>query len=97
MTQMHGADHFAGAQPHAFQPPADAMGMVFQIAGSSSQLIIDATRIAALSRDPDPSLAMAGQVGSQVKMRVGHVWRSEERRVGKEGVSTCRFRWSPYP
>src|SRR3546814_14426399 len=22
--------------------------------------------------------------------------RSEERRVGKEGVSTCRFRWSPY-
>src|SRR3546814_14610896 len=23
-------------------------------------------------------------------------WRSEERRVGKECVSTCRFRWSPY-
>src|SRR3546814_18179883 len=22
---------------------------------------------------------------------------SEERRVGKEGVSTCRFRWSRYP
>src|SRR3546814_2597867 len=27
--------------------------------------------------------------GSSVK-------RSEERRVGKEGVSTCRSRWSPY-
>src|SRR3546814_15145928 len=25
----------------------------------------------------------------------GH--RSEERRVGKECVSTCRSRWSPYP
>src|SRR3546814_12920710 len=25
---------------------------------------------------------------------VGHV-RSEERRVGKECVSTCRYRWSP--
>src|SRR3546814_16512510 len=24
------------------------------------------------------------------------VSRSEERRVGKECVSTCRFRWSPY-
>src|SRR3546814_20524801 len=24
------------------------------------------------------------------------VRRSEERRVGKEGVSTCRSRWSPY-
>src|SRR3546814_11329064 len=29
-------------------------------------------------------------VGAQVK-------RSEERRVGKEWVSTCRSRWSPYP
>src|SRR3546814_2784205 len=27
-------------------------------------------------------------------MREGH--RSEERRVGKECVSTCRSRWSPY-
>src|SRR3546814_6473949 len=25
-----------------------------------------------------------------------HVDRSEERRVGKECVSTCRSRWSPY-
>src|SRR3546814_20307721 len=25
------------------------------------------------------------------------VKRSEERRVGKECVSTCRSRWSPYP
>src|SRR3546814_17827539 len=25
-----------------------------------------------------------------------YVRRSEERRVGKEGVSTVRFRWSPY-
>src|SRR3546814_8564883 len=24
-------------------------------------------------------------------------FRSEARRVGKEGVSTCRSRWSPYP
>src|SRR3546814_7077847 len=26
-----------------------------------------------------------------------HVGRSAERRVGKECVSTCRSRWSPYP
>src|SRR3546814_13888823 len=25
-----------------------------------------------------------------------HLLRSEERRVGKECVSTCRSRWSPY-
>src|SRR3546814_12383165 len=35
---------------------------------------------------PTRSLRQAGQV---------HV-RSEERRVGKECVSTCRSRWSPY-
>src|SRR3546814_15394145 len=28
-------------------------------------------------------------------MLVGGESRSEERRVGKEGVSTCRSRWSP--
>src|SRR3546814_12908657 len=27
----------------------------------------------------------------------GGAWRSEERRVGKECVSTCRSRWRPYP
>src|SRR3546814_18261222 len=26
----------------------------------------------------------------------GNIARSEERRVGKEWVSTCRYRWSPY-
>src|SRR3546814_18125753 len=28
--------------------------------------------------------------------RLVGLWRSEERRVGKECVSTCRFRWSQY-
>src|SRR3546814_14088904 len=30
------------------------------------------------------------ELGSQVEIR------SEERRVGNECVSTCRYRWSPY-
>src|SRR3546814_19935781 len=29
-------------------------------------------------------------------LRVIRAWRSEERRVGKECVSTCRARWSPH-
>src|SRR3546814_10547362 len=29
-------------------------------------------------------------------LRSDHGGRSEERRVGKECVSTCRSRWSPY-
>src|SRR3546814_14909 len=31
-----------------------------------------------------------------VDVKKSHVGRSEERRVGKECVSTCRSRWSPY-
>src|SRR3546814_7220301 len=34
-------------------------------------------------------------IGKRVDARVGTL-RSEERRVGKECVSTCRSRWSPY-
>src|SRR3546814_18848203 len=38
-----------------------------------------------------PSHALAGQLAGLL-----HPGRSEERRVGKECVSTCRSRWSPY-
>src|SRR3546814_20907686 len=38
---------------------------------------------------------LADYVGREVA-RVKEQGRSEERRVGKECVSTCRSRWSPY-
>src|SRR3546814_13716595 len=41
--------------------------------------------------DPD------GGDGGGHGARAGRRLRSEERRVGKECVSTCRSRWSPYP
>src|SRR3546814_17930373 len=34
--------------------------------------------------------------GSHAILHQGHI-RPEERRIGKEGVSTCRSRWSQYP
>src|SRR3546814_7075995 len=39
--------------------------------------------------EPSRSLRVVGVTGTNGK-------RSEERRVGKECVSTCRSRWSPY-
>src|SRR3546814_8467614 len=36
------------------------------------------------------------QVFSASSREDGQIMRSEERRVGKECVSTCRSRWSPY-
>src|SRR3546814_17447794 len=45
--------------------------------------------------DRPDALCRAARSGQGVPDRVAD--RSEERRVGKECVSTCRFRWSPYP
>ncbi|KQN20656.1 ATPase [Sphingomonas sp. Leaf33] len=50
------------------------IGAVFEISGSSSQVIIDLDCLDALADDPDPSIASAGQVGSQIKLRVGNTW-----------------------
>src|SRR3546814_19947698 len=46
-----------------------------------------------------PSYASIGSASIVVLtiLRLGQGLRSEERRVGKECVSTCRSRWSPYP
>ena len=50
------------------------IGTVIEIAGSGSQVSLDAALINALVDHHDPSIAMAGQVGSQIKIRVGNVW-----------------------
>jgi hypothetical protein len=65
-----------GAGPDA--PPggqADApIGVISAIAGASSRVLLDRTAIAPLLAHPDAVLAAAGQVGSQVKIRVGSSW-----------------------
>src|SRR3546814_15607985 len=41
-------------------------------------------------------LAILEQIARERGYAIGIGHRSEERRVGKECVSTCRSRWSPY-
>jgi hypothetical protein len=53
---------------------AGAVGSVTEIAGSGSQIRVDGAALAALQDHKDPSVAMSGQVGSQVKMVVGKNW-----------------------
>jgi uncharacterized protein len=72
MSHMPGAAEFTHG--HTQPTSAAAIGAVFQIAGSSSKVLIDAASMAALAHDQDPCTAMAGQVGSLVKMRVGNAW-----------------------
>jgi len=51
-----------------------AIGEVLEIAGSGSQIRIDGAALTALQSHKDPSVAMSGQVGSQVKVIVGQNW-----------------------
>ena len=55
-------------------PSLAAIGEVVEIAGSGSQIRMDAAGLMALQTHPDPSVAMSGQVGSQIKMIVGNAW-----------------------
>lgn len=50
------------------------LGEVLDVSGSSSRLLLDAKQIAKLSAASDQAVAMAGQVGAQIKIRVGTVW-----------------------
>ncbi len=52
----------------------EPIGIVLEIAGSSSQIALDLSRLQECSADSDPSVSLAGQVGSQVKIRVGKSW-----------------------
>src|SRR3546814_15599801 len=47
-------------------------------------------------RDPRKFLRAGVRLGRNGRRGDGAARRSEERRVGKECVSTCRSRWSPY-
>ena len=62
-----------------------SIGNVQEIAGSGSQVRMDAATLHALASDSDQSVAMAGQVGSQVKMQVGAAWLIANVRTLREG------------
>ncbi|NNC59556.1 MAG: DUF87 domain-containing protein, partial [Erythrobacter sp.] len=50
------------------------IGVVLEIAGSGSQIALDLQRLNECMADEDPSIGLAGQVGSQIKIRVGNSW-----------------------
>src|SRR3546814_10389579 len=80
------------APEHPFPAPQeDCHSALSWLAGQADALGFDAGRIIVAGESAGGGLAaalaiMARDLGG----------RSEERRVGKECVSTCRSRWSPY-
>jgi len=77
-----------GATPSASVPPESSLppiGQVFEIAGSGSQIRMDSGALSGLQASPDPSVAMSGQVGSQVKMVVAGSWLIANVRTMRAG------------
>lgn len=78
MTPPPFATSANGLQEQPQRPAAPesrrAIGTVFHIAGAGAQALIDAALVSELAGHEDPCLAMASQVGSQLKMRVGNSW-----------------------
>jgi DNA helicase HerA-like ATPase len=52
----------------------EAIGQVVEVGGSGAQVEIVGRRLVELADDPDPSIAMSGQVGSQIKIASGRRW-----------------------
>ena len=75
----------AAAPAKAPAPTLSPIGQVVEIAGSGSQVRLDAAAVTALQTNKDPSIAMSGQVGSQVKMVVGSSWLIANVRTLKSG------------
>lgn len=60
--------------PRPFRGADTQIGSVLDISGSASKIVLDAAAIESLAGQADPSLASAGQVGCQVKVKVGSTW-----------------------
>ncbi|MEA3040649.1 MAG: hypothetical protein QOC65_138, partial [Sphingomonadales bacterium] len=96
MTEMYHQRTFNPAEeparPAPVQVPIDAyggrqgpIGRVVDISGGGARLEIDPARLNSLAEDPDPSVAMSGQVGSQVKLECGKKWLLANVRSLKSG------------
>ena len=58
----------------AYAARHSAIGQVIEISGGGARIEMDAKSLADLAADPDPSVALSGQVGSQLKLESGRRW-----------------------
>src|SRR3546814_14303428 len=84
--------HFVGQAPSGYHVARHLGGALNVIAGAGGDLVRAEDQF--LGDTPAIQRAQLRLDGDLVVAVL--VARSEERRVGKECVSTCRSRWSPY-
>ena len=94
MNDMSGHDYGAAQNAPAGNPGQDfdnarePIGIVLEIAGSGSAIALDLQRLQECAADDDPSVALAGQVGSQIKIRVGKGWLLASVRTQRQDAKT---------
>jgi len=83
----------APAKVSSFENASQPIGIVLEIAGSGSQVALDLQRLNECMDDEDPSIALAGQVGSQVKIKTPDGWllasvrnQRQDRRGAEGGI-----------
>jgi uncharacterized protein len=81
-------DMAAAGLGHGIDNSRDPIGIVLEIAGSGSQIALDLQRLTECASDGDPSIALSGQVGSQVKIRVGNGWLLASVRTQRQDLKT---------
>ncbi|MGB7654751.1 MAG: DUF87 domain-containing protein [Novosphingobium sp.] len=94
MNDMSGHDFGAaqsapsGTPIQDFDNAREPIGIVLEIAGSGSAIALDLQRLQECGADDDPSVALAGQVGSQIKIRVGKGWLLASVRTQRQDAKT---------
>jgi hypothetical protein len=74
-ARIAGSTEFSGDDDNAtFENAREPIGLVLEIGGAGSQLALDLQRLNECNSDGDPSIALAGQVTSQIKIRAGTGW-----------------------
>jgi hypothetical protein len=66
----------------------EPIGIVLEIAGSGSAIALDLERLQECAKDQDPSISLSGQVGSQIKIRVGNGWLLASVRTQRQDSKT---------
>ncbi|MEZ5735176.1 MAG: DUF87 domain-containing protein [Novosphingobium sp.] len=88
MQDISGETAANAAEARVVENAREPIGVVLEIAGSGSEVALDLQRLNECSSDSDPSVALAGKVGSQVKIRVGNSWLLASVRFQKQDSAT---------
>ncbi|MCX7863645.1 MAG: DUF87 domain-containing protein [Novosphingobium sp.] len=82
------AESVTDVQDTGLDNAREPIGIVLEIGGAGSQLALDLQRLKDCSADADPAVALAGQVGSQIKIRAGSSWLLASVRTQKQDART---------